>query len=984
MKSLKVFTILILVISSCITITYAQTRFNPKPVSPRVRKIDATAKRVLFQDGKVDFEIIVPPKSCGVVVFAANELANLLGESLGVELKVHNKREGKGVAIRVGDKAFAAANSLDAAGLDRDGYFIKTIGDDIIILGCDSTDISMPLKHGNNNFERATLFGVYDFLETCVGTRFYFPGEIGTVCPKLSRWEVPALDIVERPDNQYRRTYVTHQFRKGKAEWYDDGDQTTAEKLAWFRYRLNTQDIPNCHGLAFLGLVNRFAKTHPEYFALRENGKRHDGSVVSAPSDKDGQICYSSEGLKNEIFLDAKAFLTGQSAESRGIIMNDGKSYWSPSRFPKGPFFNIMPNDSDYPCQCPQCKPHFDAGPQEASNYIWKFKTDIAKRMIKENLNGYATMMAYSRYKLIPDCDIPQNVLVMLALNGPWSEGLSEKRTKDEALLRAWNDKLGAKTYLWTYPSKYGARIKHVPNYAPHAIGNFYKRQAPFIFGAFMEAETDCWIFGALNYYVFSKVMWNTETDVDATISEFFNLMFGKAAPQMATFFNSLESHWMKDILTKVVETTAGPVTVIPSDFEIWTKIFDTKQIEEYDKLFAEASKAVDGDDKSAARVAFAKAKFLEQLKTGRGDFTTKSGNRDTWTMNATRLTSPITIDGKLDEDSWNQAKPVWLLPALGPDSVEVHTRFKFLFDDDFFYVAAECDEPETDNIIASNRPFDDFDIWRDNDIEIFLNPSCDRKTYYQILVNSLGCVTDIHKMVGTSDRDWNSKAEVKTSVIPGKCWIAEVKIPRASMEPSKEDAIVANFNRGRVITSKKSQYFSWSHFIKAFNDCENYGRVFLKPQPEAMNILKDSNFAAPVKGKRFLGKWFAAQVIHRDEAVFRTNGAATRLDDENDVVGQYLPDLKENTKYKLSFYIKTNEIVGGDVYTIIRFGNRKLVIFPTIHFKGTMPWTRCENEFTTPPDKVGTVEKPYIRLVRSSKATGTAWFDQVELVECP
>ena len=982
MNKLTSLLICVLIVSSCIATSYAQTRFNPKPVSPRVRKIDASVKRVMFQDGKADFEIVVPKNACGVVVFAANELAKYLGESLGTELKVRNDGSSAACAIRVGDKAFAMANGLDASKLDRDGYFIKTIGNDIIIIGNDSPEVRVPLNYTNSNYERATLFAVYDFLETCIGTRFYFPGEIGTVCPKIDKWELPLLDIVERPDNQYRRIYVTHQFRKGKAEWFDDSDQTEGARLAWFRYRLNTQDIPNCHGLAFLGLVNRFAKTHPEYFALRENGKRHDGSVVSAPSDRDGQICYSSEGLKNEIFLDAKAFLTGQSAESRGIIMNDGKSYWSPSRFPKGPFFNIMPNDSDYPCQCPQCKPHFDAGPQEASNYIWKFKTDIAKRMIKEGLNAYATMMAYSRYKLIPDCDIPPNVLVMLALNGPWSEGLLEKRAKDEALLKAWNDKLGAKTYLWTYPSKYGPRIKYVPNYAPHAVGNFYKRQAPYIFGAFMEAETDCWIFGALNYYVFSKVMWNTETDVDATISEFFTLMFGKAAPQMAAFFNSLESHWMKDILTKVVETTAGPVTVIPSDFEIWTKIFDEKQVVEYDKLFAEAAKAVEGDAKSAARVAFSKERFLEPLKYGRGEFTKSAGNRDTWNMNATRVTSPITIDGKLDEEAWKQAKPVWLLPALGPDSVEVHTRFKFMFDDDFFYVAAECDEPETDNIIVTNRKFDDPDVWRDNDIEIFLNPSCDRKTYYQLLINSLGCLTDLHKMVGMHDREWNSGAEVKTSLVPNKCWIAEVKIPRSSMEPAKDDAIVANFNRGRVVTSKKSQYFSWSHYIKAFNDCENYGRVFFKPLPENVSLIKCSDFAAPVKGKRFLGPWFAAKVIHRDEAVFRTEGAATRLDDENDMVGQYLPDIKENTKYKLSFYVKMDEIKGGGVYSIIRFGNRKLVSFPTIRFTGTMPWTRCEYEFTTPEDKIGTVEKPYIRLVRSSKATGTAWFDQVELVE--
>ena len=41
-------------------------------------------------------------------------------------------------------------------------------------------------------------------------------------------------------------------------------------------------------------------------------------------------------------------------------------------------------------------------------------------------------------------------------------------------------------------------------------------QKKPFIFGFFIEAENDCWIFGYLNYYVFGKMMWNVKTDIEA------------------------------------------------------------------------------------------------------------------------------------------------------------------------------------------------------------------------------------------------------------------------------------------------------------------------------------------------------------------------------------------------------------------------------------------------------------------------------------
>ena len=98
-------------------------------------------------------------------------------------------------------------------------------------------------------------------------------------------------------------------------------------------------------------------------------------------------------GIKEEIYQDAAAFLSGKPASSRNVLMPDGKVYWHPQLFSL-PFFNIMPNDSMFPCKCEKCKAEYAKGPQAVSDLVWRFETDIAKRLQKNNIPGYITVRA--------------------------------------------------------------------------------------------------------------------------------------------------------------------------------------------------------------------------------------------------------------------------------------------------------------------------------------------------------------------------------------------------------------------------------------------------------------------------------------------------------------------------------------------------------------------------------------------------------------
>ncbi|NLZ64386.1 MAG: DUF4838 domain-containing protein [Lentisphaerae bacterium] len=948
-------------------------RFSPNAVSPRRRVIQKQDYRT------ADFAVVLPANAAPATKLAATELSQHLGRALGKDIPVGQKAPEQATALILGDYALAEKHGLQVSSLDRDGYFIKTIPEGVLLLGQDEPGIN-PLK---NTGECATLFAVYDFLETVIGARFYFPGEMGVIIPRHESIDLPLLDICERPDSQYRRMYVVNWGGpSGPARWFDDGDQRVGQKMANLYYRLQTRDIPNCHGLAYLGLKNRFAKTNPEYFAMRQNGTRQDGTNITHPNDRNGHICFSSEGLKNELYLDAEAFLTGKSAESRGIIMDNGKSYWNASRFQR-PFFNLMPADSCFPCQCPDCKPHFqNDNPQEKSNYIWKFKTDIARRLQENNIPGYLTMMAYSMYRPIPDVDIPSNVLVMLATPGPWAERLPQQKQYDQ-LLQDWNRKLDAKTYLWTYITKASGKIPHIPNFTPKVVGQYFSRQSPYIFGAFIEAETDYWLFGYLNYYVFSKVMWDAKTDYLALLEEHNQLMFGPGAEEMAAFQDALEKHWFEDIMSNIVDTDAGPVAVTPSSYDLWNKIYSPEEVERINGLFERAEQKTAAVPEALARVRFYREQLWQPVLTGWDLYRKQLGDRDSWLgyMPPLAAEDKIVIDGMLSEAAWKQFPPLVLLPFKAETLID-QTRFYCRQDAENFYFAVECEEPNTDRMLASERKFDDPKLWQDNSIEIFLNPDGSRKKHYQIIINNFGNVTDGAHQPGSADWSWNAGAECKTAVVPGKMWTLEVRIPRSSMEAA-QDKLVANFSRNQSIRDETATIRScWSPYAKGFHNVENYGSL-LFTAPPATSLLKDSDFSAPLRNKRFVGAWHSHPVINQDRQCFRTAGVSIRLDESSQSIGQYLTDLQPGARYRLSFYIKTQDLKAagrGGYYVKIDWGNGIPNTFPRNAYNSDMPWTRQEFEFTAPAE-IGTRSKPYLRFQRHN-ITGTAWIDQAELHE--
>ena len=945
------------------------SRFSPNAISPRRIIIGNKAEITICKDGNAEFEVVAPANPAAAP--AARELIEMLGQITGKNVKTVEKASGNVPAFFLGECPEAEAIGLNPSKLDRDGFYIKTDANRIFITGCDSKD--------SRKVQNATLFGVYDFLERFAGVRYYFPGDVGTIVPKKRDWTLPSIDITERPDTQYRWIYCYPCARLSGNIRYEYPGMKQNNPPIWRNSTLKS--IRSCHGLNDLELVKRFAKTNPEFFAMTATGDRHDGSKITTSYHKLGHLCFSSKGLKEVIYQDVVACLTGKPASSRGI------SAWS-SRW-NTTHVDLAPNDGMLWCLCPECKKIQAQGKQAMSDHIWRFACDIANRLKKDGIDGYVMMDCYGQFNMIPSFPIPDNVMLGVAVTGPWGMSNETVRNRDAKRLHDWSTLAKAKIKTWTYPTKASAAVPVVPNFTPRAVAEFYKSQKDNIFGSFFEAGSDRWMYGFLNCYVFSKVMWNFETDVEALIDEHCRLMYSNAAPQMMKFYAELENIWMNSIVKEVVSTPWGEEWKIPTRRDIWTRILSPDKLKEIGELLGQAKIAVANDADSRKRLSFMLDELWQPILDGSAAFLREASDRTVWTLKASDAQS-ITLDGVLDESAWKVAEPVWLNSSKPSQKVEVHTRVKMLQDKDFLYFGFEADEPETERMLTiGNRKPDSSEVWRDNGVEIFLSADLSSDFIYQFIFNSAGFKADMKNSLVAVDSSFDSGFEVKTNVTPDKMWTAECIIPRKSLpELSGKQRIVGNFTRHRVLDglSVGTEFYVW--FRKSRNIAENCGFIQLDSQNATQNIVKTGDFDKPILRSRHIGAgdWSVvdgSKFILQDNEIFVTKGVSLRLESDCSNVRQSVP-FKPDTMYKLSFMVRTEELTPG-LRVIVRYGGdpapaRYILGDYRDYIRDTTPWHRIESQFRT-PKQFGTQYSPFIQF-SIGNSTGKAWLDHVELIE--
>lgn len=352
-----------------------------------------------------------------------------------------------------------------------------------------------------------TLFGVYELLEQ-IGVRWYMPGTLGQVIPTLKSVYVKVQQNIQIPDMEYRMF-----------QWIGSGNWPLHVRLGGKVRSIGTHGIP-----PFKGNMKCFFANTPEMFSLI-NGKRVPKQLcISNPKVFDLVLKAVREKLKQDNIVPSEDYYLGMGPE-------DGNGW----------------------CECIKCR-QLDAGTVDilsgdismTERYVWFFNK------LLENLNDeyprlHISWFVYGQHFFPPKTITPHSRLV--AVFAPISldrvRGMDNPMSPDRHILRyvieGWKQ-CGCKEMYYRgyynnlacpqFPISQIDRIRYeIPVLKEYGINVM-----------FVENICQSWASSPLTLYLAAKMMWNTKTDIDATLEEFYKLFYGPAASAMKLYHEAVEA----------------------------------------------------------------------------------------------------------------------------------------------------------------------------------------------------------------------------------------------------------------------------------------------------------------------------------------------------------------------------------------------------------------------------------------------------------
>jgi hypothetical protein len=196
------------------------------------------------------------------------------------------------------------------------------------------------------------------------------------------------------------------------------------------------------------------------------------------------------------------------------------------------------------------------------------------------------------------------------------------------------------------------------------------------------------------------------------------------------------------------------------------------------------------------------------------------------------RATTPIRIDGNLNDPAWRAAP--WTtnfvdIQGSSQPRPRFRTRAKVLWDDTYLYVAAELQESDVHATLTQH----DSEIYQDNNFEVFLKPFAGSSGYFEFEINALNTSWDLYmnkpyNKGGKADSSWDIPGLKTAIAVHGTLnkstdkdhgWTVEMAFPWtafASRLPVTTlkigDEWRLNFSRAEWKTGQpKSDYWVWT-----------------------------------------------------------------------------------------------------------------------------------------------------------------------------
>ncbi len=541
--------------------------------------------------GKTDYVVLLPQDETPALRQAANELVDYAMLISGATLQI------------VSDETFSSANGgkyfsigktklnqsanlkTDYDSLNGDGFVLKTVGDDVIVDA--STDMGY-------------LFGTYEFIEKVMGVRWFASEE--TYIPQNENIPLYEIDLTSIPAIA-NRVYMTYPVfirdpdlayaahSRTNYSWLEMGENYGYRHEVYSRY-LDTHNARTFvpaekyapENVKFSGEKAPDWEPHPELYYL-PNGVEHNYDAGTGISlnwlngiTADGKLDESLEISAVKIVIEEM---------KKDVLANPDAKYFVLEQEDIG---TVMP-DNDPTVQ-----------KYKASGVLVRFCNVVASELKKwadAELNGRevnVVTFAYQQTQTAPLNEkgepidktvIPvDNLYIRLAFTSSYFYPYDDERQGDitKATVKDWST-ICSNFWFWGYDACYSDFISYSPT-----LGQAKGTAQMFVDIGVQSLLMQSTYLSRYDWqsnikgYVWNKLMWDPEQDVNFLVDEYMKGYYGIAAPYVREMMDLFDTHFAKYLLSEKpprfwpYQSIAVPATLTPTVLETAVSIIEKGQ----------------------------------------------------------------------------------------------------------------------------------------------------------------------------------------------------------------------------------------------------------------------------------------------------------------------------------------------------------------------------------------------------------------------
>lgn len=762
----------------------------------------------IVKDGIGQAEIIIPKNPLSSVRFAAYDLQKHLELISGAKLDITDKpSSNKKYLIYVGSSKYTEELGIKTSDLPLEGYKIIVKDNFIALVGNDEQRSAFPFNYrkkedlekwhrqlgiklglpkitpGERNKElgfytldaTATLYAVSAFLEQ-LGVRWYMPYENGTVIPTLKTITLPTQNVKVNPAFEFRE----FNFSSAMA--------TDAEGVAWFKhlkygasyFQINYQNIRNVFNADLL------EKTNPEYFA-------HKGGKPFSSKSKRGTPKLGNKKLREDSVKYLRTvFDIYPDIKYLGLHMPMG-------------FERI---DEDDALRWPSNSTEKDG---KLSEYVWDYWLYLAEELKKTHPDKKLSCFAFATYRMPPEKtkNIPDNISILLSYGTKYLFN-PIKYAEISRLQKNWYSIAESKElFIYERFGYYRNGIAYYPEVFTKLLQSQMKKLNGKCSGKLFEVavakdkegkrKIACAGISHLTYYLQGKLYWNPNLDLQKLLEEYYSLFYGPAAKEMKEFYTFAERVWMRPESRKI-SLYGGFMS--PADADQYSDILRrAKKKAGIESVYAKRIEVIENDLKPMAE-------FLNDL--------TRKGPD---------------IIATTDKQNWHEM--LVLKNGSKPEKNNTEVSIKFSSDYKYLLVSAICHEENMKDITTSVTTNDDYGIFNDDVIEIYIESP--ELSYAKIVINYNGAVFDEctdFKIVQRNKGSENWDPGITAKITKLNCrWVLEAKIPLADFGtlPSENSPWGINVCRTRFSGDTSETFAISPTYGKPFATPNRFANLYIK-----------------------------------------------------------------------------------------------------------------------------------------------------------